>query len=157
MPSQPHIIQLRGPWQVNARNRSGHSQFDGRINVRAINDWYAWIPEIQAIDEIAAIRFDRKFKWPGVKPVSEKIELVMSGRAPRTIELNNQTISIATENENQHSRIDDLLLDNNQLTLHFHLDECEQGNSSYCRAWLRAFVCISTNRSVRRRNLCEFG
>lgn len=128
MPIQPHIIQLRGPWQIDARNQTGTLLFEGRINVRSGTEWHGWTQGVKSADEIASVSFSRSFNWPEPKSVPARIELVIEGHEPRRIEINDQDFATTTSNSRHVSCIQGQLLSHNKLSIFFDMDDRKVGH-----------------------------
>ncbi len=136
--SEPHIIRLRGPWQLTLTDGQGQCRLEKRIHVRNAQDWGRGLEpgELQGLtgsgqptNESALLSFSRTFQWPG-PTLAPRIDLLITGQPPTLIAINDQPVPCRTQPDGHRVTINEFLQPHNHLTIHFSLPAADEGISN---------------------------
>ncbi len=117
MTLEVHTIQLRGPWQARA-NATAPVQ----LNIRSADDWNGWLVGDRFSGRLSLIR---KFNWTFPQTAPVKIHLVVDGRAPDRITLNDRAVDLETGPNGIRVDITGQIQSSNRVRLEYELQDFE--------------------------------
>ncbi|MGI9516780.1 MAG: hypothetical protein ACR2NP_07045 [Pirellulaceae bacterium] len=92
--SEPHVIQLNGPWEIIARNDGDRAKLQ-RINIRTREDW-SQIGDPISQTNLEELQLSRQFNWPATGAMNIQLEII--GSPPDRLLLNDQELEFRTVN-----------------------------------------------------------